>query len=151
LQLLIAFSKGECPSYKDYYASKMKLSWFQAWATCQSHGLDFVSLDSKTEAESFRNVLTKNTALVDNYYAVYVGATLTQIGNYSSYAWVTTNKPLRFNMTWAVGQPNNVGGVQFCLGLSITATVGDVYAFNDLECDDATYRFLPFVCQKART
>jgi len=140
---------GECPTYKDYYASKLKLSWFQAWAACQDYGLDFVSLDSKTEADSFRNVLTKNAALVDKSIGVFVGLTVGQIGNYSSCVWVATNKPLRFNLTWGAGQPNNIGGVQSCMGLSISTTVGDVYAFNDLECDET--RFYPFVCQKVKS
>jgi len=106
-------------------------------------------LDSKTEADSFRKVLTKNAALVDNYYAVYVGATLSQLKNSSSFTWVATNNPLRFNLTWDAGQPNNLYFAQSCLGLTIAATVGSVYAYNDLECDDPN-RILPFICQKVK-
>jgi len=130
-----------CFEDKEYYTHvNLLTSWHDAWSACLNYGLEFVSLDSKREKDLFIDLCKRND-FASNW--IHIGAVQEEINNYSSYVWVSSNRYLDYNFTWARNEPNNFNNLpELCLSLTVDSGCN----FNDVWCD-SEIKFA-FVCQK---
>jgi len=127
---------------KEYYVSQYyKISWREAWNTCHSYGLKFVTLKTKEEADYFTKLCAANTELfLDNY--AFIGAIQGTPGDVSTYQWVETGQALNYAVNWSDSEPNNLNGTQWCMAVRKQP---DQFMFDDNYCDNVNWRF---VCEK---
>ena len=81
---------------------------------CRSFGMELASLPTKDFADKFTQLCFENSPFFDKYTHIggtYIGAGLNQ------FYWLSTGKPVRYNLNWAPEQPDNARGLQNCLAL----------------------------------
>lgn len=101
--------------------------------------MEFLSLETKSEADFFFGLCEKNIAHFTDEYT-HVGA-MTMTGKTDWY-WVNSGKRVDYQMKWFAGQPDFYASNEFCLAIK---KWGD-FSFNDLNCFGAYES--KFVCQK---
>jgi hypothetical protein len=102
--------------------------------------MEFVSLETKSEADYFLSVCDKNIAQFTDEYT-HIGG-MTMVGK-TGWHWVNSGKRIDYQLKWLSGQPDFYAANEFCL--SIHKRAGD-FSFNDLNCFGAFES--RFVCQK---
>ncbi|CAO1339072.1 unnamed protein product [Diamesa hyperborea] len=115
----------DCTS--TYYVSReIKLTWAHALMFCRSFGMELASLPTKQLADKFTQLCFENAPSFDKWTHVggtYIGAGL------NKWYWLSTGKPVGYNLTMPSGQPDNAGGVQSCLSLD---KQNGPFLFNDI-------------------
>ncbi|CAI5791088.1 C-type lectin domain-containing protein [Podarcis lilfordi] len=124
-------NQGNCYAYFDF-----KMSWEDAEIECQSYG----------RGTHLASILTeKEAALVAKHIATYQ--------KNPSNVWIGLQDPRQngrwrwadestFNYrSWQTGEPNNVGGVEYCVEL---LHVSDLRKWNDRICDQMN----TFICKQ---
>ena len=92
----------------------VKLTWAHAFLFCRSFGMELVSLPTKDLADKFTQLCFENSGFFETYTHIggtYIGAGL------NKWYWLSTGKPVNYNLNWAIGEPNNYGGKQKCLAV----------------------------------
>ena len=81
---------------------------------CRSFGMELVSLPTKDLADKFTQLCFENSPFFDIFTHIggtYIGAGL------NNFYWLSTGKPVSYDLNWKAGEPNNNGGKQNCLAL----------------------------------
>ncbi|CAO1337642.1 unnamed protein product [Diamesa tonsa] len=98
-----------------YYVSReIKLTWAHALMFCRSYGMELASLPTKELSEQFMQLCYLNAPSFDQYTHVggtYIGAGLNR------WYWLSTGKPVDYQLPMRPEQPDNAGGYQNCLAL----------------------------------
>lgn len=138
---LIAGVDGNGVAYtkKFWYPTHFLANWQDAKLLCNSYKMQFATLDSQREADTFLFLYGQKAALftIDSY----IGAITTILLSTTDYYWVESGLKVNFPLIFTAGQPNNQDGNQMCLAVN----KADGYKFNDLGC----YSAVPskFFCQ----
>ena len=108
--------------------------------------MEIISLDCETEAETFRNLFSK-----DHYFLAFeentlVGAMTLVPKSTEHWYWANSGEQIDFQIKFAAGEPNNFHNREFCLGLRKYLD-GEVFFYNDITCSNAYLEF-KFLCQK---
>jgi hypothetical protein len=101
--------------------------------------MEFVSLETRAEADFFFGLCEKNIAHFDDY--TYVGG-ITTVGK-TGWHWVNSGKRIDYAMKWLANEPNFYANNEFCL--AIQKKPAD-FSFIDLNCF-GVYESR-FICQK---
>ena len=105
---------------------EIKLTWAQALMFCRSFGMELASLPTEELAEKFTRLCNKNAHFFDQYTHIggtYIGAGLNR------WYWLSTGKPVNYQIPMLPGQPDNHRGTQNCLALD--KQYGN-FLFNDI-------------------
>lgn len=130
--------------FKSYYLSQKNIgvkSWFEANVICQSFGMEFLSLDTKDEHDKFVKLINGKLDIFDGLGKyTYVGGMALNPGSTSGWRWVSSGKSINYPLKFHPGQPDNTGGIEFCLNLTFHMSE---LLFNDAPCS----REYQFICQ----
>ena len=77
-------------------------------------------------ADKFTQLCFEKSRFFDKFTHIggsYIGAGLNQ------WYWLSTGKPVSYNLNWAIGEPNNKQGKENCLALE---TQNGPFKFNDI-------------------
>jgi len=128
---------------KTYYVSTTnRISWSDVRPICQSHGMDFVSLETLDEVGKFFTLFGSSPDASDNFYSV--GGITSRAGTVDSYIWLNSGNRISYELPFASGEPNNLGGHENCLSIGRSAYNSSNFLFNDIDC---TNSFIRFICQ----
>lgn len=109
---------------------------------CKSFGMELLMLETIEEYNNFTHIL--NTS-----YRSYL-ETHTHIGGTKEgreyWYWASTGKRIDYQLNWHAGQPDNAGGVEFCMDIVNSSNGIEI---NDLPCFTETYLFR-FICEKTQ-
>lgn len=106
--------------------------------------MDFVSLETETEANSFLEICKKNANSFDSF--THIGALTTVAKSHDKWYWVNSGRRITYPIKWSPGQPDNSAGGERCL--SIIKQTNNSFLFNDLECSNIHTHYFNFVCQQ---
>ncbi|XDV19501.1 hypothetical protein PO909_024966 [Leuciscus waleckii] len=104
-----------------FYFVPENMSWSEAQTHCRQHYTDLATIDDLTDHQEFLHTLRAG-----------LGAEWIWTGLYRTDAaapWIWSDQSKSSFRPWAIGQPNNNGGSQFCARTSL------IGMFNDGECN----------------
>jgi len=128
-----------------YVSTTSKLIWGDVQANCRSHGMDFVSLDTLDEANSFLKTFSSTPGADDEWY--WIGASTSRAGTTDNFVWQNSGMRVNYNLPFAKGEPNNGGsGNENCLTAGRKSYNIANFLLNDLHCSSTVNRF---ICQYA--
>lgn len=104
--------------------------------------MDVLSLETSTEAEVFLGLCQGSASLFEKF--THIGGITLAPKHLSTWYWVDSGKRIEYPLKFAANQPDNFNNIEYCL--SIQKEPGDVFAFNDIECN--TNYEVKFICQK---
>jgi len=134
---------------KDFYVSQNFLgNWYQAMTICKNYGMQLLTLETDADTTQFLAIAeaAENIKLLTSSYA-YIGATEAIQGDAKSFYWLPNGDPFILTGPWTASQPNNAGGIEFCLAL-LKDAAGKL-KLDDVPCDKAGDRYR-FYCQKRK-
>ncbi|RXN24993.1 C-type lectin -2-like protein [Labeo rohita] len=123
--LLLALSS--CVNARIFYFIPEHKNWTEAQTYCRLHRTDLATADDQMDYDELLKAIPKD-------FTDYVWFGLYRTDGTAPWVWSDQSKSVF--RSWGIGQPNNSGGAQFCVGASTTGP------WNDLEC---TYQ-LASVC-----
>lgn len=124
-----------------YLSIEFEANWMDARCFCKTYDMDLAAFDTNYEFTNFQKFSTKSFHYFDRW--THIGGVSKFVGKHREWSWVTTNKKVSYQMTFAAGQPNNYLGRQNCLGISKEEKT---FEFQDIDCHG---RFEEkFICQK---
>ena len=85
---------------------EIKLVWANALMFCRSFGMELVSLPTKDLADKFTQLCFEKSRFFDDY--THIGGTFIGAG-LNNFYWLSTGKPVSYNLNWSAGEPNNEG------------------------------------------
>jgi len=122
----------------DYYGQQCyklvrnEVKWEEAEAACVADGSHLVSLHNPREQNYINALVMQNPGWV----SFWIGGN--DIDQTRGWKW-TDGSPFYF-WNWNIGEPNNLGGSEFCIEMS-----ADMYGrWNDINCD----RVFSYICSK---
>ncbi|RXN24995.1 C-type lectin -2-like protein [Labeo rohita] len=127
--LLLALSS--CVNARIFYFIPEHKNWTEAQTYCRLHRTDLATADDQMDYDELLKAIPKD-------FTDYVWFGLYRTDGTAPWVWSDQSKSVF--RSWGIGQPNNSGGAQFCVGASPTGP------WNDLEC---TYQ-LASVCYTDR-
>jgi hypothetical protein len=104
--------------------------------------MEFVSLETKQEADNFLSLCNKNMKLLNGF--ISVGAVTLQGKSTDQWYWVNSGKRINYPIAFLPGEPNFLNDLEFCL--SVVKNSKDIFMFNDTTCNDPIER--QFICEK---
>lgn len=124
---------------KSYFLPKFfKTFWIHSRSICQSYGMEALSLETKTEAENFFDLLTKNHQQLEEL--THIGGVTSVLRASDKWYWVNSGKKVNYTMKFHPGHPDGAG---YCLSAQKR---GSEFYFKDLPCH-SNYE-LKFICQR---
>lgn len=124
-----------------YFSSHFTEIWSNARSVCKHYGFDLMSLDTVAEMNNFTTIYSTKKSMFTNW--VITGGVESIRNNVSSYVWITTGKPFSFPITWTTGNPDNSGGVEWCLSFDWRP---NTVKYNDFNCG-GTFP-MQFICEQ---
>ena len=106
---------------------EIKLVWANAFMFCRSFGMELVSLPTKDLADKFTQLCFENAPYFDKY--TYIGGTYIGAG-LNNFYWLSTGKPVSYELIFSPGEPSNYGGRQKCLAVQ---KQNGPFKFDDIE------------------
>ena len=94
---------------------------------CRSYGMELASLPTKDLADDFNQLLLDNSPFFDRNTHMggsYIGAGL------KNFYWLSTGKPINYNLNWGPGEPSDVVGNENCLAL---IKLNGIFMYNDIQ------------------
>ncbi len=110
-----------------FYLVSGEMSWANAQTYCRQHHTDLATVNNHTDLTELLKSLP--SGFKDDFW---IG--LYRTDRYAPWVWSDGSKSL-FRL-WQTSQPNNAGGIQYCVYMTTTGY------WNDWECPDK----LPFMC-----
>lgn len=104
---------------------------------CRSFGMDLVTLPTEEENNVFTKLCADNATYFDEY--THVGGSNLGLNNWF---WTSNGQPIKYQLKFAPGEPNNSGGREYYLAIS--KQLGS-FKFNDVPGYGA--REEKFVCE----
>lgn len=127
---------------KKYYMSTLfTANWMGAFNFCRTNGMDLVNFGSKAQLDHFLKLFMKVTLPLNA--RVYIDGVGNLADRPNSWYWYGTGAEILFSLPWFPGEPNNAGGVEFCISMNFEQD-GQSIGFNDVQCQGNSARF---VCQ----
>lgn len=123
-----------------WYPSHYRGTWIEAKTMCKHFKMELISLDSEAEANYFLNLFSQTPGLFDKW--THIGAVTSLSKSKSEWYWAENAKKANFTLKFLSGQPDNYGGEEQCLAITLS---NGVYGFNDLKCYQANIN--RFLCQ----
>lgn len=129
---------------KTYYLTKnFESDWMGAYHFCKSGSMDLVWLEDQKEADNFIQLCNQNINQivpdVSQNPEIFVGGVAPTSS--ANWFWFESGLPINFTLAWSPNEPNNIEGIENCLGL---IAIKGKFGFNDENC----YRVVQqFVCQ----
>lgn len=102
--------------------------------------MDFVSFSTQEEFDAFVKYAEANHQKLETY--TLLGAYTPIAKSTEDYYWINSGKHLNYPMRFPPGEPNFLGGREYCLSLMKNGT--NQLNHNDLDCSETPYKF---VCQ----
>lgn len=97
--------------------------------------MDLVTLPTEEEASVFLKFSADNGIHFEN---MFIGGTY--IGNgFNNWYWINTGLPVKYQIKFDAGEPNNTGGRENCL--SLTKKPNNVFLYNDINCYGIVLKF----------
>lgn len=118
---------SSCVNARIFYFIPEHKNWTEAQTYCRLHRTDLATADDQMDYDELLKAIPKD-------FTDYVWFGLYRTDGTAPWVWSDQSKSVF--RSWGIGQPNNSGGAQFCVGASTTGP------WNDLEC---TYQ-LASVC-----
>lgn len=115
-------------------------TWSNARAVCKSYDLDFVSLETRAEADNFFRLCFANQRFFKDW--THIGGMSLNPLSRTEWYWVNSGNRLDYLMNFLPGEPNNDGGEEHCLAIG-RSSPDSAFGFNDFKC----YGINAFVCQ----
>ncbi|KAL7036600.1 hypothetical protein ACKWTF_008859 [Chironomus riparius] len=129
---------------KSYFISRYsKTPWAESKAICRAFDLEFTTLESNSELQSFLNIIDNNSYLrtISDTFFWIDGISLTPKSKTDWY-WTKSGKKLTFSLPWALNQPDFLRVDEFCLALGKSSN--QKFGFHDGICSAS----ISFVCQR---
>lgn len=100
-----------------------------------------MSLDTVAEMNNFTAIYLAKKTILTGF--VLIGGVESIPANAKSYVWITTGKPISYPIPWIAANPDNSGGVEWCLSIdSKPSTV----QYNDYNCGGPNQ--VSFICEQ---
>lgn len=126
---------------KTYWISThFKAYWVQANDICHTNGMEFLSLETRQEANHLLSLCDQFIHLMEEW--THIGGITKVAKSLDQWYWIVSGNKVNYRLKFGAGQPDNVGGKELCL--SIGNQAGNFF-FNDLNCYDQ-HQF-KFICQ----
>jgi len=106
--------------------------------------MDLLALETEDELREFNALFTQNSQLFDSKYYYNIGGIVETIADYKTWHWVATAQPIKIQLPFGPGEPNNVDGLEHCL--SLEKKNSNHFVFNDIHCSIRFPTF--FICQQ---
>lgn len=107
-------------SQTKFYFVHEHMNWFEAQTYCRQHYTDLATIDDQTDHEELLNIVLANFGVK----WIWTGLYRTD----AAAPWTWSDQSESTFRSWGIGQPNNNGGSQFCVAMSLIGT------FNDVDC-----------------
>ncbi|KAK7910414.1 hypothetical protein WMY93_015098 [Mugilogobius chulae] len=129
LQISSVLITGASSKYvsMEYHLINLSMSWLDAQSYCRLKHLDLLTIRNKADQDHMMELLEPNSP-----DSVWIGLKRTSTRHWR---WSDGNGTLRTNF-WGDGEPNNVGGIDWCVEMRPDGT------WNDVSCNELT----GFVC-----
>lgn len=111
---VIPFSENQD---RKYYVSRISKQWVDGLALCLQYDMDYVTLESSSEANHFLSLLVRDVYYVGITDSLSEGT----FYNYETVSFANT-RPL---LKWGPGEPNNAGSNEDCVYMGMNS-VSDV-------------------------
>lgn len=118
--------------------SYVQQSWLSAAATCHRMGMGFLEFISPHEMYEFLNLAEK----LKFDRAVHVGGFASKGSNKHPWYWLDSGNEINLDLPFHMNEPNNHGGVEFCLELTPFGVEAGVHLFNDIRCHNKINQFV---------
>lgn len=116
-----------------YHLVNGNKTWIEAQAYCRQKYTDMATINNMEEINKLNDTLTKETAI-----QAWIGLNKQEPSQWWwSFASENFYKDDDTYRNWASGQPNNNGGIEFCVQMVVTSGV-----WHDYPCNSTSY----FVC-----
>lgn len=132
---------------KTYYISKDQETWIRAAARCHEIGMEFLTLESKHEADYFIALCNRGKTPIHNDL-FHIGGTTGNIesstGSDNEWFWMESGVPIRYDLQLIPGDPNSYDS-DICLAVG-NKNVGTT-GFFEVSCSTMRRRFF---CQRVK-
>ncbi|XP_066998483.2 hemolymph lipopolysaccharide-binding protein-like [Anabrus simplex] len=126
------------PLVGRYKLHTTEKSWTEAFNICQQEGAHLVVINSDTEADVLKDILTRNEKAV-----AFVG--VNDIVTEGKFVTIFGEELSKMDYTkWAPNEPNNNGGSATAPGEDCVYFIRDTAFFNDASCTSKH----PFICEQ---
>jgi len=131
---------------KSYYFPRFfRTSWGEAKGLCSSFGLELATVETRTEAETFLNIVEnhQNIKALGKVWIRIDGITLSGKST-TEWFWTKSGNKIPFSLPWSPGQPDCYQSNEYCLSIG-KGNANHKFGFNDVPCwNDSS----SFICQK---
>lgn len=126
---------------KTYYISHVfKTHWTHARSICQSYGMEFLSLETLQEQNSFFKLCENKADLFEDW--TFIGGYTIEGKSLDKWYWVNSGKRIDYSLTFGHGMPDFGWNQEFCLCLGKQTKT---FFMNDALCQGFEKKF---ICQK---
>lgn len=127
---------------KTYYLSQVfQADWVGAYNLCKDSEMELLSLADAAEMTAFNNFAAASLSKFRPFTQIFIGGIATALSSRTAWNWFDSGVKLTTGIIWAVGQPDNSKGNEYCLGLVQVAKKFNVADFSCYGLYDL------FVCQ----
>jgi len=123
---------------KTYHVSSyFKESWTNARSFCKTYGMDLMALETDSEKRNFDKILSSNFQSFAKF--THIGGIVLQPGTPKNWHWITTQKPVTFDIKYAAGNPSSSQSQEHCLCFEKAA---NEMLFHDVVCSTNSQSFI---------
>jgi len=110
------------------------------------NGMDLMTLESAEERKNLDEMHSNDLGHLWNHGRFHIGGVLEMRGDYTSWHWLPTGKPITIPLEFPPGEPNNSGQNQPCLAILFTNYGQENIEFDDVECSNN--HETSFICEQ---
>ena len=96
--------------------------------------MEFLALETLTEARAYLSMLDNDSFLRAKGAAwIYIDAVGLTLKSPTDWYWSNTGKKISYAIPWRTGNPNNIGGSEYCIGI-YRSGIAERFGFDDVTC-----------------